>query len=105
METDTKGKTGIKKLPELIYRLENEISIKYVKLKKEFIINDIEDFAEEIGELGGKYGASILSDWGKKLSVQSSSFDLENLTATFDEFENILNKIKIFKGNDKNGKK
>ena len=105
VEAVIKGKTGIKKLPELINRLENEISIKYVKLKKEFIINDIEDFAEEIGELGGKYGASILSDWGKKLSVQSSSFDLENLTATFDEFENILNKIKIFKGNDKNGKK
>ena len=100
----TKGKTGMKKsqeisaekLPELINRLENEISTRYVKLKKEFIINDIEDFAEEIGEIGGQYGVSILSDWGRKLSVQASNFDLENITATFDEFENILNKIKSF---------
>ena len=105
VEAVTKGKTGIrvgdslkemKKLPELINRLENEISIKYDKLKKEFIINDIEDFAEETQEFGRQYGASILSDWGKRLSVQSSSFDLENLTATFNEFENILNKIKSF---------
>jgi len=111
-EAVTKGKTGIKKspeilakklpelsakkLPELIDKLENEIFTKYSKIKKEFIINDIEDFAGEIGELGAQYGASILSDWGKKLSVQASNFDLENITATFDEFENILNKIKSF---------
>ena len=113
MEAVTKGKTGMKKLPEisaekfpeLINKLESEISIKYVKLKKEFIINDIEDFAEEVQELGRQYGASALSDWGKKLSVQASSFDLENLIATVDGFENILNKIKSFQGNDKNGKK
>jgi signal transduction histidine kinase/DNA-binding NarL/FixJ family response regulator len=123
VEAVTKGKTGMKpgdslkemsqeilpereqekspeilaeKLPELINRLENEISIKCGKLKKEFIINDIEDFAEEIQELGKEYGASILSDWGRKLSVQASSFDLENLTATFNDFENILIKIKNF---------
>ena len=104
IEAAIKGKTGMKKtpqilaekLPELVNRLENEISIKYGKLKKEFIINDIEDFAGEIQELGKQYSASILSDWGKKLSIQASSFDLENLTTTFDEFENILNKIKSF---------
>ena len=47
----------IKKLPELINILENDISIKYGKLKKEFIINDIEDFAKEIRELGRQYSA------------------------------------------------
>jgi response regulator RpfG family c-di-GMP phosphodiesterase len=83
----------IKKLPELINILENEIFIKYGKLKKEFIINDIEDFAEEIGGLGRQYGAGILTDWGKKLSVQAGSFDLENLTSTLNEFEYILEKI------------
>ncbi len=86
----------IKKIPELINKLENEIFIKYGKLKKEFIINDIEDFAEEIGVLGRKYNADILSDWGKKLSMQADSFDLENLTITFDEFEPIINKISSF---------
>ena len=86
----------IKKLPELINILENEIFIKYGKLKKEFIINDIEDFAEEIGGLGRQYGAGILTDWGKKLSVQAGSFDLENLTSTLNEFEYILNKIESF---------
>ena len=85
-----------KKLPELINILENEIFVKYGKLKKEFIINDIEDFAEEMQELGNKYSAGLLSDWGKKLSIQSNNFDLENLTVTFEEFGPILNKIKSF---------
>lgn len=116
-ESAAKGKTGIEpednlnglktpkkpleisaqKLSELISMLENEISARHDKLKKEFIINDIEDFAQEMQELGRQYGANILTEWGKKLSVQAGSFDLENLTAAFDEFENILKTIKSFK--------
>jgi PAS domain S-box-containing protein len=87
----------IKKSPELINILENEIFVKYGKLKKEFIINDIEDFAEEMQELGSKYSAEVLSDWGKKLSVQSNNFDFENLTTSLNEYESILSRIKVFK--------
>jgi signal transduction histidine kinase/CheY-like chemotaxis protein len=94
--TSTDNLTKIKKLPELINMLENDAFIKYGKLKKEFIINDIEDFAEEIVELGRKYSAGLLSDWGKKLSGQAGSFDLENMTVTFEEFGSVLNKIKGF---------
>jgi two-component system sensor histidine kinase EvgS len=104
-KADGKGETEVgpttnlikrKKLPELLNILENEIFVKYGKLKKEFIINDIEDFAEEMQELGSKYSAGMLSDWGKKLSMQAGRFDLENLTVTFEEFGPILNKIKSF---------
>jgi PAS domain S-box-containing protein len=84
----------VKKLPELISKLENGISIKFGKLKKEFIINDIEDFAKNIQKLGNEYGVSMLFNWGEKLSVQADSFDLENLTVTLNEFESILNNIK-----------
>jgi len=96
---------AIEKLPQLIGRLENETSIKYQKVKKGFIINDIEDFAEEMQNLGKEYSAAILSDWGRKLSEQAGNFDLENLISTFNEFGNILGKIKSFsKGMIKNGK-
>ena len=91
------GKIRIKKSPELINILENEIFVKYGKLKKEFIINDIDDFAEEMQELGSKYSADMLSDWGKKLSIHSNNFDLENLTTSLNEYENILNRIKVSK--------
>jgi PAS domain S-box-containing protein len=84
----------VKKLPELISRLENGISVKFGKLKKEFIINDIEDFAKNIQKLGKEYGVSMLFNWGEKLSTQADSFDLENLTLTLNEFESILNNIK-----------
>jgi CheY-like chemotaxis protein len=95
--TQAGGATKMKRSPELIKKLETEVFIKYGKLKKEFIINDIEDFAEEIQELGSKYNAGMLSDWGKKLSIQSNNFDLENLTSSLNEYENILKKIKVFK--------
>jgi signal transduction histidine kinase/DNA-binding NarL/FixJ family response regulator len=104
-KTDIKGETAIrppdnlanvKKLPELINILDNDALIRYGKLKKEFIINDIEDFAIEILELGRHYSADMLSDWGTKLSVQAGNFDLENLTVTFEEFGPIVTKIKSF---------
>jgi signal transduction histidine kinase/ActR/RegA family two-component response regulator len=86
----------IKKLPKLVNILENDVFTKYVKIKKEFIINDIEDFAIEILELGRHYSADILSEWGTKLSLQAGNFDLENLTVTFEEFRSIVTKIKSF---------
>jgi len=93
------SKTKIKKLPELISKLDNIASIKFAKIKKGFIISDIKDFAEEMQKLGKEYGASELLDWGKKLSTQAENFDLENLTVTLNEFENVLNKLKSFKTN------
>jgi hypothetical protein len=96
---DFRVKTDMKaneKLPEIIDRLENEISIKYSKIKKEFIINDIEDFAKEIQEFGKEYNLNQLVDWGKKLFEQASDFDLENLSGTLNDFGDILNKIKNF---------
>ena len=96
---DFRVKTDMKaneKLPEIIDRLENEIFIKYSKIKKEFIINDIEDFAKEIQEFGKEYNLNLLVDWSKKLFEQASDFDLENLSGTLNDFGDILNKIKNF---------
>jgi PAS domain S-box-containing protein len=84
----------IEKLPELVNKLENGISDKFGKLKKEFIINDIEDFAKDIQKLGKEYGINTLFNWGEKMSTQADSFDLENLTVTLNEFESILNNIR-----------
>ncbi len=82
---------------EFMCILENEVYERFKKLKKEFIINDIEDFALEIQELGKKYEVNTLSVWGGgKLSEQAKCFDMENLSATLDNFENILESIKKY---------
>jgi signal transduction histidine kinase/CheY-like chemotaxis protein len=96
---DFRGKTDMKvkeKLPEIINKLENEIFIKYSKIKKEFIINDIEDFAKEMQVFGKEYNLNLVTDWGKKLSEQSGNFDIENLQDSLNGFVDILNKIKNF---------
>jgi len=86
--------TGIRSSPELLKILEGVMLARYNKIKKEFIINDIKDFAELIIQFGRKYHIGILIDWGKELSVQAENFDLEKLTISLNEYKNIIYKIK-----------
>ncbi|MBM3707133.1 MAG: response regulator [Actinobacteria bacterium] len=92
------------KLTEILNMLEGEISNKYIRIKKEFILNDIEDFAKEMLDFGKKYNLNIIIDWSSKLGNQAANFDLENLAFTINEFENILDKFKEVKGSDVIGK-
>ncbi|MBN1298535.1 MAG: response regulator [Actinobacteria bacterium] len=93
--------TGIKKdkksmelSPEIKNMLENGFYNQYLKVKREFIINDIEEFAEKITAFAREHNISLIYQWGKKLSSQAGNFDLENLSSTLDEFEDIAGKIK-----------
>jgi two-component system sensor histidine kinase EvgS len=79
---------------ELKDRLENEFYNEYLKVKREFIINDIEEFAAKMTEFAGESDLEAIYQWGKKLSRQANNFDLENLASTLDEFEGIVRKIK-----------
>ena len=80
--------------PEIINRLENEFLNEYLKVKREFIINDIEEFAAKMTAFARENGLEAIYQWGKKLSAQANSFDLENLSTTLAEFEDIVSKIK-----------
>jgi len=84
--------TGIS--PETKNRLENEFFNEYLKVKREFIINDIEEFAAKMTAFAQENDIGLINQWGKKLSSQANNFDLENLSSTLDEFEDIVNKIK-----------
>jgi PAS domain S-box-containing protein len=78
-------------LPEDLYaRLNGEIYQKLEKLKKEFIINDIEDFAKEIKDIGTKYKISSLIEWADKLQAEASGFDFDNLSITINNFNSVI---------------
>jgi PAS domain S-box-containing protein len=80
--------------PENILKeLKESIHSKTEKLKKEFVINDIEDFANEIKKLGTTYNNGVLIDWADKLLEQAFEFDLENLPNTINEFSLVLENL------------
>ncbi|MCP4353177.1 MAG: response regulator, partial [Desulfobacterales bacterium] len=83
----------ISRLPELADVLKNEMTPVRDKLTKTFIFNEIEDFANQIKEIGASYGLDILTDWGDGLFKQAQSFDVEKLPGTLNYFTELVNKI------------
>jgi len=81
-------------LPDnLLKELKEGIYSKTEKLKKEFVINDIEDFANEIKKLGTTYNIEVFTEWADKLLKQASEFDLENLSNTINEYDSVLENL------------
>ncbi|MCL4378573.1 MAG: response regulator [Actinobacteria bacterium] len=78
------------KFPDLYNKLKNEILSRLMKLKRELILNDIEDFAGEIISMGKEYELPTLVIWGNKILDQASNFDMDNLLKNLDLFENKL---------------
>ena len=94
---DTSGaliKETKKKIPELISILESYIKEKWEEVTKTSIINDIEDFAKEIEELGRKYELGILLKWGEKILSQAESFDMDKLPKTLKYFTELIDEVK-----------
>ena len=99
-KTCKKSNVGIAKigqgkiLPDKILKeLKESTYSKTEKLKKEFVINDIEDFANEIKKLGTTYNTEVLIEWADKLLEQAFEFDLENLPNTINEFSLVLENL------------
>jgi signal transduction histidine kinase/CheY-like chemotaxis protein len=81
------------KFPEILIKLQGEILSKLSNLKRELILNDIEDFAKEIIIMGEYCELPMLVSWGKKISTHTSNFDLDNLSKALDSFEDKLNEL------------
>jgi len=87
-------KEAKKKIPELISILESDVKEKWEEVSKTFIINNIEDFAKEIEELGRKYELGILLKWGEEISSQAESFDMDKLPKTLKYFTELIDEVK-----------
>jgi CheY-like chemotaxis protein len=78
------------KFPDLFNKLKSEVLPWLQKLKRESILNDIEDFAREIIDMGNGYKSHTLATWGNIVLTQASNFDMDNLSKNLDLFEKIL---------------
>jgi PAS domain S-box-containing protein len=74
--------------------LENEFSVKLEKIKKEFIIDDIESFAKEVKDFSKKHSINDLETWALNLLKQASEFDSEKLEKSLGQYYQILKMIR-----------
>ena len=82
------------KLPELLRILEGETKNKCELVIQKFIISDIQDFAEEIRELGKKYNVGSLQEWANDIITQADCFDMEKLPKTLKYYPRLVEEIK-----------
>ncbi|MCP4135132.1 MAG: response regulator [bacterium] len=81
-------------LRKLLGSLESEITEKWDRIRKTFIIGEIEEFAQLVLEKSNGYAAAVLVDWSNKCIIEAMHFDVENLTRTVNEFPGLLKSIK-----------
>lgn len=56
------------------------------ELKDTLSINEVEEFAHAIAELGDAYGYPPLQEWGKRLAAQTELFDIAAMMQTIQGF-------------------
>ena len=83
-----------KKLPELINLMEGNLKDDHIKVTESFIMDDIKDFAARIEKLGKKYNIRPVRQWADKITSQAESFDMENLPASLNYFQELIEKVK-----------
>ncbi|MCP4155383.1 MAG: hypothetical protein GY757_47095, partial [bacterium] len=83
----------ISKIPELVSLLRGKPSTRWEKIKKTYILDEIEGFAHDIITLGVQYQVKILENWGKKLFSEIEAFDMQAVPKTLEYFPELLEKM------------
>ncbi|MDM8536641.1 ATP-binding protein [Desulfobacterales bacterium HSG17] len=83
----------LERLPELTDILEKNIQ-RCKDIAEILTINEIDEFAKEMKDLGENYKYPLLFQWAETLEAQSRNFDMESLPQTLDRFEQIFKNLK-----------
>jgi CheY-like chemotaxis protein len=97
LSTGTPGREVPKKtdkLPELLGILQGDLTLRWEKISKTHIIDEIDAFAKEIRELGGQYHQEALKNWADLLIDDLQTFDMQKVAKTLELFPEIIHKIK-----------
>ncbi|MCP4135853.1 MAG: response regulator [bacterium] len=84
----------LEKLPEIVDRLENEYMVLWKSASETGFFDNIEEFARQIKEFGEECLLEILQQYGNDLSIQVSSFDIENINVMLDSYPGLVKKIR-----------
>ncbi|MCP4151445.1 MAG: response regulator, partial [bacterium] len=88
---------SIKKLPEILVLLEDELTPTWERISRGCILNEIDDFAGSIRELGENYNLEILINWSKLLLKRLESFDIDIISNFLESFPALIAELKKIK--------
>ncbi len=88
-----KAPENISTFSELSDILQKSVTSRWEEINSTFSINEIEAFGEHMRELGVKHNFRPLALWGEALKTQASLFDIEILTDTLNQFEEIRDNL------------
>ncbi|NIM12981.1 MAG: response regulator [Candidatus Aminicenantes bacterium] len=84
------------KLPELLNILQSDdITKRREMLSKALILDEIEDFVEEMKELAQRYHSVILSQWVNRLNNDLQAFDLAKIQETLASFPGLIKELTV----------
>jgi hypothetical protein len=84
-----------RKLAALLQLLQGEMKNTWQELRDTWSINDIEDFANRLKELGTEYGYDPLVGWARNLASQAAIYDVEQMPETMEKFPRIIKELEI----------
>jgi signal transduction histidine kinase/ligand-binding sensor domain-containing protein/CheY-like chemotaxis protein len=87
------------KLPELLDILQRgDISARWETLSKTLILDELEDFINEMKELDRRYRSRILSQWADRLYHDLRGYDPVKIQETLASFPELIEKITLLSG-------
>ncbi|MCP4213639.1 MAG: response regulator, partial [bacterium] len=92
IETISPG--AISRLPKLLPVLEGELHARWEDIVGTFMLDEIEDFAKDIQDLGKRHQLFMLECWGEQLFREMTHFDLEKVEALLTSFPEVVKAVK-----------
>ncbi len=84
-------------LPEVVKILNEDFLARYESVSKSILVDEIEAFGNDLAMLGDKYSLRMLSDYGKKIELHASLFEIDKLTPELNKFKVILSELSVRK--------
>lgn len=111
--TDTEGEYKITKtgtttnadlqdpahLPELLALLQRKkVASQWKSLRKTMIFDEVESFIEIVKALDGRFSNGLLTHWADRMAADLSTFDLNRIRDTLDDFPHVLKQLENLSG-------
>ncbi len=84
----------LSKIPELIEKIDDHFMPKWSEFQKMQPMEEVEQFAKEVNDLGEDYDFVFFADFGEKLMNYVNNYDVKNLRLALTEFPDLIEKLK-----------
>lgn len=79
---------------EVMARLEGELLEKWEKTKNDQVFDEIEQFGQQLEQLGQDYAIPHLQKFGETLKTQAESFEIETMNTTLETYPELIEQLK-----------